>query len=120
MVEKRYIVGLDEGTTSARALVYDVKTNKIVSVESQGFKQYYPENGWVEQDAEEIYLALCFAFKKAMSNKRLDMDKILAVGLQANVRPLLPLTKKLGNLFTMQLFGNAEERQKRLKNFHQK
>lgn len=96
MVEKRYIVGLDEGTTSARALVYDVKTNKIVSVESQGFKQYYPENGWVEQDAEEIYLALCFAFKKAMSNKRLDMDKILAVGLTSQRETVVAFNKETG------------------------
>ena len=96
MLEKRYIVGLDEGTTSARALVYDVKTNKIVSVESQGFKQYYPENGWVEQDAEEIYLALCFAFKKAMSNKRLDMNKILAVGLTSQRETVVAFNKETG------------------------
>lgn len=96
MVEKRYIVGLDEGTTSARALVYDTKTNKILSVESQGFRQYYPENGWVEQDAEEIYLALCFAFQKAMNGKRLDKDKILAVALTSQRETVVAFDKETG------------------------
>ncbi len=96
MVEKRYIVGLDEGTTSARALVYDTKTNKILSVESQGFRQHYPENGWVEQDAEEIYLALCFAFQKAMNGKRLDKDKILAVALTSQRETVVAFDKETG------------------------
>lgn len=96
MVEKRYVVGLDEGTTSARALIYDVKTNKIVASESQAFKQFYPENGWVEQDAEEIYLALCFAFKKAINNKRLDKNKIMAIGLTSQRETVVAFNKETG------------------------
>lgn len=52
---KRYIIALDEGTTSARTILYDVKTNKIVAKSQQSFAQYYPKNGWVEQNADEIW-----------------------------------------------------------------
>lgn len=96
MKQKRYIVGLDEGTTSARAVVYDLQTNKIISIESQGFKQIYPHNGWVEQDAEEIYLALCFAYKKALSERRIDQDKILAVGLTSQRETVVAFDKDTG------------------------
>lgn len=95
MGEKRYIVGLDEGTTSARALVYDIKTNKIVRTESQRFKQFYPQNGWVEQDAEEVYLALCFAFKKAVS-QRIDQSKIMAVGLTTQRETVVAFDRQTG------------------------
>lgn len=96
MTEKRYIIGLDEGTTSARALIYDFVSNKIVSSESQGFKQFYPEKGWVEQDAEEIYLALCFALKKAISNKRLDKNKFLGIGLTSQRETVVAFDRETG------------------------
>ena len=79
--EKRYIVGLDEGTTSARAVVYDVKTNKIVSIAGENFKQYYPQDGWVEQDAEEVYLAQVYSFKKALNQAKIKPQEIISVGL---------------------------------------
>ena len=52
---KRYIVALDEGTTSARAAVYDVQQNRILKVVNQPFRQIYPQAGWVEHDPMEIW-----------------------------------------------------------------
>ena len=57
-MEKKYIVGIDEGTTNARAVLYDVKKKEIIKQESRNFKQFYPNPGWVEHDAEEIYKAV--------------------------------------------------------------
>ena len=51
----RYIIGIDEGTTSARAILYDVPSNQIVKISRASFKQYYPADGYVEHDAEEIW-----------------------------------------------------------------
>ncbi len=52
---KKYIIGIDEGTTSCRSVLYDVTKNEIVDISSRAFKSKYPHDGWVEQDAEKIY-----------------------------------------------------------------
>ena len=45
---------MDQGTTSSRVVLYDVKFN-INGIEQKEFKQYFPNDGWVEHDAEEIW-----------------------------------------------------------------
>lgn len=52
-VEKKYIVALDQGTTSSRAVVLDHDAN-IVAVSQREFTQIYPKAGWVEHDPMEI------------------------------------------------------------------
>ena len=47
-MEKRYIIGLDEGTTSCRCVVYDTKLNKIISSIGKKFTQYFPKPSWVD------------------------------------------------------------------------
>ena len=94
--QKRYIVGLDEGTTSARAVVYDCLENKIVSVSQQNFKQYFPQDGWVEQDAESIYLALTYAYKKAVSQAKIKTDNIISVGLTNQRETVVAFDRETG------------------------
>jgi hypothetical protein len=53
-VEKKYIVALDQGTTSSRAVVLDHDAN-IISVSQREFTQIYPKAGWVEHDPMEIW-----------------------------------------------------------------
>ena len=95
-VEKRYIVGLDEGTTSARAVVYDVKTHKIISIAGENFRQYYPHDGWVEQDAEEVYLAQTYAFRKAVSQAKIKNNEIISVGLTNQRETVVAFDKLTG------------------------
>ena len=52
--EKKYIVALDQGTTSSRAVVIDHDAN-IVSISQREFTQIYPKPGWVEHDPMEIW-----------------------------------------------------------------
>lgn len=62
-----YILAIDQGTTSSRALVFDASGNQL-GVGQQEFTQHFPDNGWVEHDAEEIWnttLASCRAALKA-------------------------------------------------------
>ena len=54
MTEKKYIVALDQGTTSSRAVVMDHDAN-IISVSQREFEQIYPKPGWVEHDPMEIW-----------------------------------------------------------------
>lgn len=52
---KKYIIGIDEGTTSCRSILYDITKNEIVDISNRSFKSTYPQSGWVEQNAEKIY-----------------------------------------------------------------
>ena len=49
-----YIMALDQGTTSSRAILFD-KKGKIISVAQKDFKQHFPKAGWVEHDPDEIW-----------------------------------------------------------------
>lgn len=57
MNSKKYIMALDAGTTSNRAIIFDEKCN-IVSMAQKEFTQYYPRPGWVEHDAMEIWSSM--------------------------------------------------------------
>ena len=56
-----YILALDQGTTSSRAIVFD-KSGAVVSVAQQEFPQIFPRAGWVEHDATEIWKVLPAAY----------------------------------------------------------
>jgi len=53
-MENKYILALDQGTTSSRAIIFD-HDGKIVNSAQREFKQYFPQPGWVEHDANEIW-----------------------------------------------------------------
>lgn len=54
---EKYIAALDEGTTSARAALFNVKSGKIERIAARPVRLIYPKSGWVEQDADELYKA---------------------------------------------------------------
>ena len=51
---QKYILSIDQGTTSSRVVLYDDKF-KIKCIEQKEFRQFFPKDGWVEHDAEEIW-----------------------------------------------------------------
>ncbi|MCL2540046.1 MAG: glycerol kinase GlpK [Firmicutes bacterium] len=57
-MDKRYIIALDAGTSSVRAVLFDVKQNRIAALKKQPFKQHYPQAGWVEHNPEQIWKAI--------------------------------------------------------------
>jgi len=77
---KKYVLSLDEGTTSARAILFD-KSGKAVSVAQQEFTQIYPEPGFVEHDPLEIYSAQYSALTGAIAKIGADPEEIAAVGI---------------------------------------
>lgn len=70
------IIGIDAGTTSIRSACYDTKTGKLKIVKQKTVDQYYPHLGWVEEDAEEIYLSTLLCL-----NDALDYSKLKAKGI---------------------------------------
>ncbi len=77
---KKYILALDEGTTSARAILFD-RDARIVSMSQHEFTQYYPQPGWVEQDPMEIYANQYAAMTECIAKSGIDPDEIAAVGI---------------------------------------
>ncbi len=76
----KYILSLDQGTTSSRAILFDKKTN-IVGVEQQEFTQYYPKPGWVEHDASEIWQSQLRVAQNLLINNKVKVSDIAAIGI---------------------------------------
>lgn len=76
----QYILALDQGTTSSRAIVFD-KEGKLVSLAQKEFKQYYPQSGWVEHDAREIWSSQLSVATEAVAKAGLSASSIAAIGI---------------------------------------
>lgn len=76
----KYVLSLDEGTTSARAIVFDKESN-VVGVGQYEFTQYYPKPGWVEHNPEEIWHAQIKAFHTALEKAKAEPKDIAAIGV---------------------------------------
>ncbi|MCP4440875.1 MAG: glycerol kinase GlpK [Aureispira sp.] len=74
------ILALDQGTTSSRAIVFDHDSN-ILAVEQQEFRQIYPENGWVEHDANEIWRTQMNVARDVLQKNNIDPKAIKAIGI---------------------------------------
>ena len=75
-----FILALDQGTTSSRAIVFD-HAGAIVSVAQKEFNQYYPQPGWVEHDASEIWSTQLGVATEAVSKAHLKAADIAAIGI---------------------------------------
>lgn len=78
--ENKYIMALDEGTTSVRCIIYD-KAGKPVSVAQSEFEQIFPKPGWVEQDAMEIWAKQIAVASDALLRANLNFKNISAIGI---------------------------------------
>jgi len=78
--QKKYIVALDQGTTSSRAIVFDQDAN-IVSVSQREFTQIYPKAGWVEHDPLEIYATQSATLSEAIAKAEISSDEIASIGI---------------------------------------
>jgi glycerol kinase len=76
----RYILALDQGTTSSRAILFDHHGNVCASA-SQEFKQYYPQPGWVEHDAEEVWSSQLHVARKALAEAAAGPEDVAAIGI---------------------------------------
>ena len=76
----KYILALDQGTTSSRAILFD-HDGKVRTSASQEFKQYYPQPGWVEHNAEEIWQSQLAVAQRALSAERARTLDIAAIGI---------------------------------------
>lgn len=76
----KYIMALDLGTTSCRCIIFD-KNGRICSAAQKEFTQYFPQPGWVEHDAEEIWATQTGLMYEAMSKIDITINEIAGIGI---------------------------------------
>jgi glycerol kinase len=76
----KYLLALDQGTTSSRALVID-HSGKVISVAQKEFTQFFPQPGWVEHDPNEIWSSQIEVAGDAIGRANIDLKDIAAIGI---------------------------------------
>ena len=89
---KKYIIALDQGTTSSRAILFDSDCNKISSSQKE-YRQIYPKPGWVEHDPRDIWESQIESMKELIKNSNIDIDLISSIGI-TNQRETIVLWEK--------------------------
>lgn len=77
---KKYLMALDQGTTSSRCIIFD-KQGNIVSMAQREFEQYFPQSGWVEHDADEIWASQASVMAEAMAISSITASELAAIGI---------------------------------------
>ncbi len=75
-----FILAIDQGTTSTRAIVFDAKLRPKAQAQKE-FRQYFPKSGWVEHDVEEIWKSVLFTAKAAIKKSRIGVQNIRCIGI---------------------------------------
>ncbi len=77
---KKYILSLDQGTSSCRALLFDKEFN-LIGIEQKEFSQKYPKPGWVEQDPKEILEVQIKVAQDLLKSNNISADEIISIGI---------------------------------------
>ncbi|MFM8759524.1 MAG: FGGY family carbohydrate kinase, partial [Methylophilaceae bacterium] len=76
----KYIIALDQGTTSSRAVLFS-EAGELVAIAQQEFTQIFPQSGWIEHDPEEIWGTQLEVLKKAIAENNVPASNIAAIGI---------------------------------------
>ena len=80
MTETSYIMAIDQGTTSSRAIIFDKKGKHIGSSQKE-FTQYFPQEGWVEHDANEIWNSVQSVIAGAFIESGIKPVQVAGIGI---------------------------------------
>lgn len=92
----KHILAIDQGTTSSRAMVFTERGEATASHQI-AFKQYFPEDGWVEHDPEEIWSTVVNSCKQAILHAKISATNISAIGISNQRETTIIWDKKTGN-----------------------
>ena len=93
---KKYVLAIDQGTTSSRAILFDHSAN-IVAVAQKEFTQYFPEPGWVEHDAEEIWSSQIAVVHEVMQSAGVSAEEISSIGITNQRETTVVWDRKTGS-----------------------
>jgi len=95
MTEKKYILSIDEGTTSTRAVIFDHDGKKVIDSQKE-FTQYFPQPGWVEHDANEIWTCVLSTIADAFIESGIKPAQISGIGITNQRETTIIWDKKTG------------------------
>ena len=79
-MEKKYVIAFDQGTTSTRTIIFDHE-GEIVNISQKELTQHYPQSGWVEHNAEDIYNDQLETFHKVLEDSKIHPEEIVSIGI---------------------------------------
>ena len=91
----KYLLSIDQGTTSSRIVLYNTKFKVIDSLQKQ-LRQYYPKNGWVEHDALQIWRDVKLLISKIIKKNHIKYSQILSIGIANQRETTVMWNKKNG------------------------
>ncbi len=92
---KKYVMALDAGTTSNRCILFD-KNGQICSMAQKEFTQFFPQPGWVEHDANEIWMTILLVAQEAMKQAGAAAGDVAAIGITNQRETTIVWDKKTG------------------------
>ncbi len=109
VVKQSYILALDQGTTSSRAILFD-HDGRIVHLAQKEFTQRFPKPGWVEHDANEIWMSVQSVIAQVFSETGIDPSQIAAIGITNQRETTVVWEKDTGGPSTMPSSGSRGRR----------
>lgn len=94
-MKKEFILALDQGTTSSRAILFN-KKGQIENVAQKEFTQIFPKSGWVEHDAQEIWSSQLAVLTEVIAKSKIKLDAIKAIGITNQRETTIVWNKKTG------------------------
>jgi len=76
----KYILSIDQGTTSSRAILFTLD-GQVAFVAQQEFTQHYPQNGWIEHDPEDIWQTVLSTCKKVLTDNHISAQQVISIGI---------------------------------------
>ena len=92
---KKFIISIDQGTTSSRAILFDLKGKPVFSSQKE-FTQYFPNSGWVEHNPEEIWNTTKKVLKDVIQKAKRIKGKVLTIGITNQRETTVLWDKKTG------------------------
>lgn len=92
---ERYVMALDEGTSSARAILFD-RAGNVAALAQREFRQIYPRPGWVEHDANEIWSTQLSVARQVLHDASIDAQQVAAIGITNQRETCLVWDRKTG------------------------
>ena len=101
---KKYMLAIDQGTTSTRAILFDHEGNNIHQTQRE-FKQYFPHSGWVEHDANEIWLSVLSVISECIMKASVSPEEIDSIGITNQRETVVVFDNPLTRIFPHEVGG---------------
>ena len=100
---QNYVMAIDQGTTSTRAILFDQQSN-IIGIAQKELENYYPHPGWVEQNANDIWASTVGVMFEVLAKTGIKDTQIAAIGIKE--KQLLSGIRKADSPSILPLYGN--------------